>query len=102
MRPHGKRFCEEWKKNEDLNGSKSGSGGKINQGEKEKEQELGVLEVGLQEVESNKKEEGISGSLEDSVSTWATVPLAKVGRSSPGRVSEVLISASKLSVTWKK
>lgn len=52
------------------------------------------------EVGESSKMEGkeLSESMKDNASDWATVPLAKVGRSSPEHVSSVLISASKFSV----
>lgn len=95
------------KKSEDMMGKKSGNGEKTIQEEKKKEHGLEVLEKDVQSEGSKKEVEGklsefdgkeLSGSKKDSVSDWATVTLAKVGRSSPEHVSEVLISASKFSV----
>lgn len=100
---HTERVCvrndKDKKKREDIIGSKSDSDGTNEKGEKVKEQNLVVIDKVLQEEECNKEEEELPRGHEDSqVYNWSTVPSVKLGRSSPGHVSVIQISASKFSV----
>ncbi|XP_018463618.1 uncharacterized protein LOC108834792 [Raphanus sativus] len=100
---HIERVCvrngKEKKKKEDNVVMKSGSDEKVIEEENKLEKSVEGVDEALQEGDSSKKGEEVTVGQEDGkISDWSTVPLAKVGRSSPSHVSVVEISASKYSV----
>lgn len=101
---HTERVCirngKDKKKKEDTGSPKRDSNGEgMNKEEEKMELNMKSPEKVMQKEVGTEVEEGLSmDHTERSVSDWSAVPPDKVGRASPGHVSEIQISASKFSV----